>query len=508
MRIARGARAGALLGTLVAVALPAVTLAHPLGNYTVNRAVAVIVSSQVAVRYIVDMAEIPAFDAIQGIDTNDDGQTDEDEAASYAAESCATVAIALRTSIDGEHVALEPSSTSPATVTFPPGAGGLETLRLECRFAPLALEGSGVRHALTIADTIDDGHVGWHEVVIAADGGATIEASDVTAESASAFLTIYPQASLSSPPDVRSGEATFTAGSQTGEPDAAEAGPGVRGTANDPLAALVAGELTPLALALAVGLAMALGAIHALSPGHGKTLVAAYVIGAGGDARSAMQIGLFVAISHTVGVFALGVVTLLASEFLLPEVLIEWLSLVSGLIVAVLGLTLIVRAVRRERGRRVATAGGHQHVHGDGHDHDHGADHGHEDERGHDHGHDHAPPVGGLTWRSALALGFAGGSVPSASAVIVLLVAISSDRLVFGSFLIVAFGIGMAVVLGGLGLVVARVGAAAQGVQARGWQWLRSPLVRAVTQHIPVLIGTVVLLTGIAFAAVAAARLA
>ena len=237
---------------------------------------------------------------------------------------------------------------------------------------------------------------------------------------------------------------------------------------------------------LALLVALALGALHALSPGHGKTLVAAYVLGAGGTARSAFQIGLSVAISHTVGVFALGVLVLVASELFLPERVIAWLSLASGIVVAGLGIVLVVRHVITLRGRSRAQRG-----------HDHGHDHG-------EHGHTHEPPAGVLTWRSAVALGFAGGAVPSASAVIVLLVAISSDRLAFGSILILMFGTGMAVVLGGLGLVIARVRGAASRSQSR---WLASPRARRIGGAIPLIAGIVVFSTGVAFAYAAASQL-
>ncbi len=172
--------------------------------------------------------------------------------------------------------------------------------------------------------------------------------------------------------------------------------------------------------------------------------------------------------------------------------MIGWLSLVSGVVVAILGVVLIVRQLSRIRGAHRSTHGEHDHVHGVEHDHDH------------DHGHSHEPPGAGLTWRSAVALGFAGGAVPSASAVIVLLVAISTDRLVFGSILIAMFGIGMAIVLGGLGLVIARVGQAATRSRSG---ILASPRVRSLGRWVPVFAGVVVLVTGIAFASVAASQL-
>jgi ABC-type nickel/cobalt efflux system permease component RcnA len=137
----------------------------------------------------------------------------------------------------------------------------------------------------------------------------------------------------------------------------------------------------------------------------------------------------------------LGAVTLVASELVLPERLIAWLSLGSGIVVTGLGLVLLGSPGDVARGGTSATQAIHDHPHG----------------RDHPHDHDHAPPAGRLTWRSAIALGFAGGAVPSASALIVLLVAVSTDRPLLGIGLIVCFGIGMAIVLGGLALLAGRV---------------------------------------------------
>jgi nickel/cobalt transporter (NicO) family protein len=490
-RLARRAlRAAIALLVVTWLVAPAAASAHPLGNFTVNRAVAIEIGAGVAVRYIVDMAEIPAFEAIRQLDTDDDGLADPDEAAVFATATCADALRGLTVTIDAEPVTL--GAAGAPLVTFPAGAGGLETLRLECRYDVDDVLDPATDHRLDVRDTSDDGRIGWREVTARASGDARITDSDAPERSPSADLTAYPDDALQAPPDVRGATLSFRIGQVADmamvPPAAAPAG---RGPATDPLAALVGGELSPLVVVLALLLALGLGAIHALSPGHGKTLVAAYVLGAGGDARSAMQIGLSVAVSHTAGVFALGVVTLLASELFLPERVIGWLSLVSGVVVAGLGIVLVARQWRL-LGRRAT-----QHAHGP-----HGHGHGHE--HPHEHGHEHLAPAGAVTWRSALALGFTGGAVPSASAVIVLLVAISSDRVAFGSLLIGMFGIGMAVVLGGLGLVIARVGSAA-GKAERGW--LASAWVRRAGRWVPVVAGVVVLCTGVAFAVTAAAQL-
>ena len=471
---------------LAALAVPAMAVAHPLGNFTVNRAVVIEIGARVEIRYLVDMAEIPAFEAIQRLDVDGDGATDPDEADAFADTACAEAQAALDVSLDDGPVEL--AAAGPPTVSFPPGAGGLETLRLECRFVVEASLDPAADQRLRVHDTADTGRIGWREVTAGARGDASVIASDAPEVSPSAELTAYPEDALATPPDVRAASLTFRAG-RDAAPSAAAApvAPSNRGTAADPLAALVGGELSLVVVLLAMLVAVGLGAVHALSPGHGKTLVAAYVLGAGGDARSAMQIGLSVAVSHTAGVFALGVLTLAASELFLPERVIGWLSLVSGVIVAGLGIILVARQWARLRHRRT-----HQAAHDHGHHHEHGHDHGHE------------APAGALTWRSALALGFAGGAVPSASAVIVLLVAVSSDRLVLGSLLIAMFGIGMAVVLGGLGLVIARVGRAAGDADGG---WLAAPWARRIGGWVPVAAGVVVFFSGVAFAFTAATQL-
>lgn len=502
------APAASLLAILASLYLPFAVAAHPLGNFTVNRAVVIEIGASVEIRYLIDMAEIPAFEAIRRIDTNGDGTVGSDEAEAEAGAACAEALATIAVRLDGDAVGLE-EAASPA-LTFPPGAGGLETLRLECRFALNAPIGDTDAHRLEVTDGTDDGRLGWREVTARAHGSATISDSDVPDVSGSAELTAYPEDALQTPPDVRAATLTFRLGDRAGAsptPPPSALAPTPGGGSSDPLAALVAGELSPPIVVLAMLVALGLGAVHALSPGHGKTLVAAYVLGAGGDARSAMLIGLSVAVSHTAGVFALGVLTLAASELFLPERVIGWLSLVSGIVVAGLGLVLLSRQWPRirhlTRGHRHAEPAPLPH----GHDGEHGEDHEHvgdHHEHDHSHGHTHAVPTGTLTWRSALALGFAGGAVPSASALIVLLVAISSDRLAFGSVLISMFGIGMAVVLGGLGLLIARAGRVASAADGG---WLSSPVVRRVAQWVPLAASLVVLVTGIAFALAAAGQL-
>jgi nickel/cobalt exporter len=484
-----------LAATLAALALPLLAgsaLAHPLGNYTVNRAVAITVGAdRVELLYLIDMAEIPAFSAIGEIDRDASGSVSSGEGAAYGLATCDAVRAGLDLTLNGSATALMPS-TQPE-LTFPDGAGGLRTLRLACHMTAARPSGAAAG-SLAVRDRADDGHVGWREIIIAAGDGVRLTASDVPSKSASEFLSAYPAGRLESPPDVRQARASFTL-SGTAAVEAPPSGsPTSAPTADDPLARLVGGELSPALVLLAFLLAAGLGAAHALSPGHGKTLVAAYLVGSRGTVRQAMALGLTVAVTHTAGVLVLGALVLVAGELFLPEMVIGWLTIVSGGLMAVLGAALLWKAVSGRGGRP-----DHDH------DHVHVQDHGHSHGRGHSHQHDRAAsgPGPALTVRSVALLGMAGGLVPSASALIVLLAAVTTERLVFGLALIAAFGVGMAAVLGGLAVVT---------TLARDWLGDRAAVrhsgaVRSALGLLPIGSGVLVLGIGLAIALGAASRL-
>jgi len=234
-------------------------------------------------------------------------------------------------------------------------------------------------------------------------------------------------------------------------------------------AALHARDLTPPLIVLALLIALGLGALHAVTPGHGKTIMAAYLVGTRGNVTQAVGLGTTVAVSHTLGVLALGLLTVAASSIFPTERLFPVLTMISGALVLAIGGWLLLSLARQLRRRR-AEEREHAQVHATGLDHDH--EHAHEDEHEsehesepaheHSHGgvrHSHLPPSGvgaALRWRGIFALGLAGGLVPSASALLLLLGAVSVGRPAFGLLLIVAFGAGMALVLAGIGLVLVR----------------------------------------------------
>jgi len=241
----------------------------------------------------------------------------------------------------------------------------------------------------------------------------------------------------------------------------------------DSLTALVRSESLSLPVILGAFMAAtAWGASHALTPGHGKALVGAYLIGSRGTPLHAIYLGLTVTATHTLGVVALGLAALFASQFLLPKQLTPWLSLASGLIVVILGATLFYRRsmamMKKNKDPHNHMVHTHDHAHDHHHDHDHPHDHDHhhdhdhihdhEDthDHGHHHTHSHLPPGAdgaAVTWRSLLALGVSGGLLPCPAALVLLLTAISIGRSGFGILLVIAFSIGLAAVLTSVGML-------------------------------------------------------
>ena len=190
---------------------------------------------------------------------------------------------------------------------------------------------------------------------------------------------------------------------------------------------------------LGMVVAFGLGAMHALSPGHGKTIVAAYLVGARGTFSHAIFLGGMVTFTHTISVFFLGLTTLFLSQYVLPEKIFPVLGAISGLSIVWIGGMLLYKRARRLRGH----VGQHDHGHHHDHDHDHG------------HGGPHSHlPEGDVTLGSLIALGASGGLVPCPSALVLLLSSIALGRVGLGLLLLVAFSTGLAIILMGIGVLV------------------------------------------------------
>ncbi|MGW2773382.1 HoxN/HupN/NixA family nickel/cobalt transporter [Streptomyces olivaceoviridis] len=498
-----------LLCVLIAVCalalLPAGSAgAHPLGNFTVNRYDGLVAApGQLRVDHVEDLAEIPATQAEADIERLG--------LSAWARQRCARAAADSALRVDGRTTAL---TAARGSARRRPGQAGLDTLRVECRLTAPLPRASTVTLDFRGAGTV--GGPGWREITARGDR-MTLTATDVPEESVSRELTSYPQDLLSSPADTGTASLRVRPGGPALAADARrQAAPGAgvlpRGAdrwtrALDDLVARR--DLTVGFAALALLIAVALGALHALAPGHGKTLMAATAVARGGRARprDVLPMAASVTVTHTLGVVALGLLVT-AGSAATPAV-VSWLGLAGGVLVLAAGVTLVRRA-RRGRARatvaaqdgvaqrELATVGGghsaaHHHHHHDGVEHTHG-DHTHPHTHTHG-GHTHSHPTA-PTLRGTILLGFAGGLVPSPSAVVVLVGAAALGKAWFGLLLVVAYGAGLALTLTAAGFAVVRLGAGAVRVLERRPRWSAHPVAVLARRALPLGSALVVLALG------------
>ncbi|MFI7451672.1 nickel/cobalt transporter [Nonomuraea sp. NPDC049714] len=445
LQLALSASAG-LIFTLCASALPSITahaetpatLAHPLGNFTVNHYNGLRVSSdRVRNLAVVDLAELPTLQAKPDVDST------------YATRTCTALATAQSLEVDGRAV---PWRVARSAHVHAPGQGGLQVSRLTCELVAV----TRVAGTVSFTDGFEQDRIGWREITATGDG-VRLSRSSVPATSVTDELRRYPDDLLSDPLDQRTATVAVAAPGalpDTGATTSGVPGPGpaasggaepgatgvgisvipVGGPIGDAFAALDrlftgligTDDLTvPLGL-LALGLAVVLGAGHALIPGHGKTIMAAYLAGRRGRPRDALAVGATVTATHTGAVLVVGLV-LSAFTTLAGESVLSWLGVASGLLIALIGLRLFRTAHRPDDHE-------HEHGHGDGH----GA-------------------RGGGKRSGVVGLGVAGGLVPSPSALIVLLGAVALGRTWFGVALVTAYGLGMAVTLTVTGLLLVKL---------------------------------------------------
>ncbi|MEU2447116.1 nickel transporter [Streptomyces althioticus] len=502
MNLLRPVAAGAALlaaATTLALVPAAEASAHPLGNFTVNRYDGLVAApGELRVHHVEDLAEIPATQAGPGL-----ARLGRD---AWARERCAAAARDGEVRADGRPA---PLTVRAAHVRVLPGQAGLDTLRVECRLTAPLPRGRTVAVGFRAAG--GDPGPGWREVTARGDR-TTLAASDVPEESVSARLTRYPEDRLASPPDtrtaslrVRPGGPALAAGG-TGEADAPASAILPRGADRwtrvlDDLVARR--DLTVGFAALALLLAVVLGAMHALAPGHGKTLMAATAAARGGRARmrDVLPMAASVTVTHTLGVVALGLLVT-AGSAAAPTV-VAWLGIASGVLVTVAGAQLVRRALSQR---------GH-HTHPHPHEHDHPHDHDRPDP--HEHPHDRPDPHkhprtavththGGRTHthpaaptlRGTILLGFAGGLVPSPSAVVVLVGAAALGHAWFGLLLVVAYGVGLALTLTAAGYAVVRAGGGVSRLLARRPRWTSAPWAALVRRSAPLGSACVVLVLG------------
>jgi nickel/cobalt transporter (NicO) family protein len=474
-----------LLTLIISVVFVPAAFAHPLGNFTINHYAGLHVGpDSISIDYVLDMAEIPAFQEITAFDADGNGQADSAEAARYHVDKCASLRPDLKVLVNNKAIALTLAASS---VEFPAGAGGLPTLRLTCGFTA-SIQHSGQMTSLSFADHSYSERIGWREIVVTADG--VLLNGDFATTSISKRLTSYPQDLLSSPLDQREvnlGIGSAPASTADHSLQMTQQIRSLAGSRSDRFTQLITmNNLTLPAILFALLVAFAWGCMHAMTPGHGKTIVGAYLVGSRGTVKHALYLGLTTTITHTLGVFAFGLLTLLAARYIVPEKLFPWITLLSGFFVVGIGLNLFrerfkasgmrgwlgkgrtgyssfqpvrsstLPAMQLETTHLLHThgfilAGGHAHVHDHQHDHPHEGHH----HPGHDHthaDHSHLPPEN-ITWRNLLALGISGGLLPCPSALVVLLGAIALNRIGFGLILVLAFSLGLAGALTLIGML-------------------------------------------------------
>lgn len=521
--------------------------AHPLGNFSISQYSAISINrNKIELRYLVDMAEIPSFQELQ--ESGIVAQEGDASLPAYVKAKADALAKALLFEVNGKRLELKPESQE---IIFPPGAGGLPTMKIGVLYkALLPAESNAGQYLINYRDENFAGRAGWKEIIATSKPGVKILTSSVPETDRSSQLSDYPTDLMDSPPQDLEARLSFsiaavtaplaaapaadwsareqqagaaqlpsdarhdkqaakrpvstealknggdpsvpagTEGTQSLIPDVAQvietgAVPlqaNKQATARNRFTELMATKqwgwgLFLTALAVAVGL----GGFHALEPGHGKTLVAAYLVGSQGTMKDAFLLGLIVTAAHTAGVYLLGAVTLYLAQYVVPEKLYPWLGVVSGVLITGLGAVLFAR---RYLGKEDLVS---HHRHGDQahaghHHHDHALHH-------HRHSHHHHEVKGDVSLRELMALGVSGGIVPCPAALVVLLSAVAMQRIGFGLLLIVAFSVGLAAVLIIIGLLM---------VYARRFMARFHGAGRVTTRWLPLTSSAFIVLFGIA----------
>lgn len=434
-----------LLTLLVLIVPASVAKAHLIDSANIDQYTRLEVGLKtIHIHYILNMGDFPAYLERRAIDTNVDAQLSPEEQETYLNRKIPELMARLSLKVNNSPVTLKllTKDLSFPALTIPDVEGQLITMQLVLNFEAQLPENAAPLNIEYHNENFTEGS-GWREIVVRPLDGLTLSDSALEKD-LSNELQSYPTAMKATLLDVRSVSFTAAVGGlvqPTAIPSAATDSQR-RAQPADPFAGLIAApDLTPQVMLFSLLLSLILGAGHALTPGHGKTIVGAYLVGNRGKAKDAVILGLTTTITHTSSVFILGFVTMFVSNYILPERLFPWLELISGALVVLIGLRMFwQRLLAFARFGYV-----HQHSH-DEHEHDHD----HHEHGSHTHTHD-APP---MTLRGLLALGISGGLLPCPSALVVMLGAIALHRIAFGMLLIVAFSLGLAGVLTGIGLAL------------------------------------------------------
>ncbi len=435
---------------------PRQAAAHPLGNFTVNRYTRIeLYRDTVDLHYVLDFAEIPTFQLFNTIDRDGDGNASPEELAAYRTELEAVLAANFELSIDGQPLAVRPLSSA---AELRPGQGGLDVLRVALVYRAMPTASDAPRQ-VSFADRNFSDRIGWKEIIVQPSEGARATIDPSLTRDLSDALRSYPQNSLTSSPSVETVTFSWQPGTGAEAPRTAAPVTGADARESSGFGALLDRQQSLAVILASLAAAFGFGMLHALGPGHGKTVVAAYLVGSRGTVRHAFALGFTVTATHTSMVYLLGFVTIAASAFIVPERLYLYLGMASGISVIAMGVWLFASRLRGLR--RHSPEGEHRHGRfGRAHahtpaetPHEETHSHGHAATGAHDHPHPHAAgEAPRITWRGLLTLGVIGGLLPCPSALLVMLAAISLGQVVYGMLLIVAFSMGLAGVLTGIGI--------------------------------------------------------
>jgi ABC-type nickel/cobalt efflux system permease component RcnA len=477
--------------------------AHPMGNFSISHYAGIeIAPDSIRVKYLLDFAEIPAVRELELVDPDLDDRVTPEEREAYLKAKSEEILLGLRLVVDGRAL---PLSSEWARVSFPPGEGGLSTVRTAWLLSVPLDSSDGQPRFLVWNDSNYEDRVGWKEIRFSGLEGVGIGQTSLRWSPQSGELADYPEEYLSNPPVDTKAWCRFGLGMERDDQASVTPPPGFggRGEGDNPFVRLVtASDLSPRVVLVSLLLAALLGAGHALEPGHGKTLVAAYLVGSRGTVLHAVLLGLVVTVTHTFSVFLLGAGVLFLSRYIVPERMLPWLGVISGLLIAGVGVSMLRARWREGAAGAHGHGGGHDPAHGHA-DHDHHHHHHHDHDHPHDHPHDHdhhhhhhhAHPAAGATTdrvslRSILLLGISGGLVPCPAGIVVLLAAVALGRIGFGMVLIAAFSVGLAAVLVSVGITF---------VLARSWIE-RVPRAGAITRRLGLASAAVVTVFGVVIA--------
>jgi ABC-type nickel/cobalt efflux system permease component RcnA len=449
-------------------------LAHPMGNFSVNHYARIVPSNgAVEISYVLDLGEVPTFDLLKRWNAP---QAMLDERAEEQARGWLGK---VDITVDGRKV--EPRFES-AHMTLSDGAAGMKTMRVEIKAVV-----EGVQGKIEYDDRNYPDKSGWKEIVIGRGADKSKALTSYSADEAA-----HPPQELRATFDAQGGGVVISPANPSESAVAPQ--PADTPTAPSPTGDYISRVLHGGEITFSVGffcllVAFGLGALHAFEPGHGKTMVAAYLVGTRGTPKHAVLLGLMTTFTHTVSVFLLGFVTLFLSHYIMPDRMSKVLGVISGLSIVWIGGLMLYKRLWKLMG---GDSQHHHHHHHHHHDHAHPHDHDHAHDHGHDHDHTHPHhhvPEGDITMGSLIALGASGGLVPCPAALILLLSCISLGRTTFGMLLLLAFSGGLAIVLMATGLVVLY----AKNLLPEKHRHAQSPLMRAM----PVVSAAIIVVIGV-----------